>query len=105
MAYKVNITDNAGEQYDRLISYLINNLDNLQAARHLNSSIATILNRLEANPLQFPLCVDETLGTKRLRKAIVKDMDYLVIFNIDEKCNIVHVLGIFHGLENYFKKI
>lgn len=36
-------------------------------------------------------------------KLIITDMNYIIIFRIDE--DIVYILGIFHQLENYNDKL
>ncbi len=55
------------------------------------------------NPLQFPLSRDTYLANKGYHEAIVPQMDYIVVFSI--KTDIVNVVGIFHQLENYQKRI
>ena len=56
MAYNLRITKHAEELLDRLVYYLLYRLKNEQAARHLLDSINDIYERLEENPLQFPIC-------------------------------------------------
>lgn len=59
--------------------------------------------RLEENPLQFPLSRDTYLAGKGYHEAIVPQMDYIVVFSIG--ADIVNVVGIFHQLESYHKKM
>lgn len=103
MDYKLKITEHAQVLMDQLIYHLIYNLKNDQAAKHLLDEVEKIFDRLEENPEQFPKCRDKYLEEKGYREAIVQNMNYLVIFNVeDDKINIV---GIFHQLENYQDKI
>lgn len=62
-----------------------------------------VYERLEKNPLQFPLSKNTYLASKGYHEAIVPQMDYIVIFNI--KADAVNVVGVFHQLEHYQRKI
>lgn len=103
MVYKLFITERAEELLDKLLSYLINDLKNVQAAIHLMDEVSKIYNRLEENPFQFPLCRDFYLRSKSYREAIITDMNYHIIFEIDR--NVINILGVFHGLEQYELKL
>lgn len=103
MAYRLNITEHADELLDRLVYYLLYQLKNGQAAKHLLDGIECIYSRMEDNPMQFPVCKDSYLGSKGYREAIVPQMNYVIIFGIEG--DIVNVVGIFHQLENYFEKL
>ena len=65
--------------------------------------IENVYERLEKNPLQFPLSRDTYLSGKGYHEAIVPQMDYIVVFSIG--ADIVNVVGIFHQLESYHKKV
>ncbi len=103
MAYRLVITEHADELLDDLIDHLIFRLKNGQAARHLLEEIGHIYDRLEDNPAQFRISHDEYLASKGYHEAILPDMDYVVIFEYDEET--VTVMGIFHELENYERKL
>lgn len=103
MAYKLNITDQANALLDDILYYLLFRLQTEQGARHLLDEIDLIYERLKDNPLQFPLSRDLFLAERGYHEAIVLQMDYIVIFSIDEY--MVNIVGIFHQLEDYTKKI
>ncbi len=103
MAYKLEITEHANELLDNLAYHLIFRLQNRQAASHLLEEIHHIYDRLEDNPAQFPISRDEYLAAKGYHDAILPDMNYVVIFEFDETT--VRVMGIFHELENYKRKL
>lgn len=103
MAYKLTITEHADELLDNLIHHLLYRLKNEQAAQHLLNGIENVYKRLEENPLQFPLSRDTHLAGKGYHEAIVPQMDYIVVFSM--KTDIVNVVGIFHQLENYQRKM
>lgn len=103
MAYKLNVTEHAGELLDNLVYHLIYRLKNEQAAQHLLDGIDSIYDRLEDNPLQFPSSMDAYLAKKGYHEAVVPLMNYIVIFDI--RADVVNVVGIFHQLENYQNKL
>ena len=103
MVYKLIVTEHADELLDNLVYHLLERLKNEQAARHLLDEIENVYERLEENPLQFPLSRDAYLASKGYHEAIVPQMEYIVVFSI--KADIVNVVGILHQLENYQRKV
>ena len=103
MGYRLIITDRAEELLDGLVNYLLYKLKYQQAAIHLLDNIERIYDRLEENPFQFPLSMDTYLLHKGYREAVLPDMNYVLIFKIEG--NNVYVLGVFHQLEQYRKKL
>lgn len=103
MAYKLVITEHANELLDKLVYHLIFGLKNEQAAKHLLDGIDNVYDRLESNPEQFPFSRDAFLAKKGYHEAIVPQMDYVIVFDI--RFDVVNVVGMFHQLENYQKKL
>jgi plasmid stabilization system protein ParE len=103
MAYKLIITERADELLDNSVYYLLHQLNNKQAAIHLLDEIENVYKRLEDNPQQFPLSRDVYLAGKGYREAIISEMDYLVVFNVE--ADVVNVMGIFHQREKYRQKL
>ncbi len=103
MAYELIVTEHAADLMDNILNYLIYQLKNKQAAKHLLDEIDSIYDRLEENPLQFPLSRDTYLADKGYREAVVGQMNYIIVFSI--KADNVNIAGIFHQLESYQKKI
>lgn len=103
MAYNLIITEKAEELLDNLVYHLIYRLKNNQAAVHLFDSVEKIYDRLEENPYQFPESGDANLKRLGYREAVLIDMNYVIIFRVEEFS--VYVVGVFHQLENYRKKI
>lgn len=103
MAYELVVTEHTDELLDNILYYLLYQLKNEQAAKHLLDEIDNIYDRLEDNPLQFPLSRDLYLANKGYHEAVIAQMNYLVVFGV--KSDIVTVVGIFHQLENYQKKL
>ncbi len=103
MAYSLSITDKAEELLDNLLFYLVERLKNEQAGKHLLSMIEEVYNQLEDNPFVYRECKDPYLRSLGYREAVVPEMNYVVIFEVEEYE--VTILGIFHQLENYPLKL
>ena len=103
MAYNLIITERADELTDHLTAYLLNNLKNPDAASRFLDELEIIYNRLEDNPYQFAESKDKYLAMRGYRDALFQEMNYRVIFRVDEQS--VYVLGVFHTLEDYARKL
>ena len=101
MDYKIIITEAAEQQLDNLITYLLFELQNEQAAIHLLNQVEQIYDRLEENPFQFPL--NNNLINKDYREAILTDMSYVIIFSIENEC--VYIVGYFSSIGKLYLKI
>lgn len=102
-AYKLIVTEHADKLLDRILCYLIYQLKNEQAAAHLLDEMNNIYDRLEENPLQFPLSQDTYLKKRGYHEAVCGQMNYTIIFSVRE--DVVNIVGIFHQLENYQEKL
>lgn len=103
MHYKLIITDRADELIDERVNHLVERLKNRQAAAHLLNGIDKLYDRFEENPFQFADCRDPFLRSRGFKEAVVSDMEYIMIFRIEE--DKVYVVGFFHQLENYKEKL
>ena len=103
MAYNLIITERTDELIDSSIYYIINKLNNPQAAKHLLDGISKLYDSLEDNPYQFPDSMDEFLKRRGYKEALVSDMQYKLIFRIED--NAVYIVGLFHDLEDYVSKV
>lgn len=103
MAYKLIVTEHADELLDKILRYLIYQLKNEQAAVHLLDEMKNIYDRLEENPLQFPFSRNTYLANKGYHEAVVRQMNYTIEFSVG--ADVVNIVGIFHQLENYHKKL
>lgn len=103
MVYRLHVTEHAQDLLDELIYHLLHRLGSEQAARHLLDAIDDIYDRLEDNPMQFPMSRDRYLSVRGYHEAVVQQMDYIVLFSVHD--DVVNVVGIFHQLENYQRKV
>ncbi len=78
-------------------------LKNTQAAGHLLDEISEVYDRLEENPHQFSDSKDDYLRRRGYKEALISDMQYKIVFRIDEST--VYVVGLFHDLEDYPSKL
>ena len=99
MAYNVKVTASAEKDLDAIISYIVQELSNPQAAGHLLDEITKMYHVLADNPMIFPACSQPLL--QRYRKVTV--MRYVIIYRID--CETVYVERFFSQLEDYVNKL
>ena len=103
MDYELIISERADELTERLVAYLLNNLNNPGAAAHFLDELDAIYDRLINNPYQFSDSPDEYLFLRGYREALLKTMQYKVIYRIDNQQ--VLIVGVFHTLEDYRRKV
>jgi len=103
MVYELIISERADELINRLTAYLLNHLKNPDAAAHFLDELESIYDRLIDNPYQFPDSPDEYLFLRGYREALFETMQYKVIYRIDNRK--VLIVGVFHTLEDYRRKV
>ena len=103
MDYELIISERADELTERLVAYLLNNLNNPGAAAHFLDELETIYDRLINNPYQFTDSPNEYLFLRGYREALFKTMHYKVIYRIENQQ--VLIVGVFHTLEDYRRKV
>ena len=94
MAYNLIVTDRADELIDYRVAYILNKLMNPTAAKHLLYGINEIY-----------ISKDAYLRSRGYKEAHISDMQYKIIFRVDENKNYVYVVGLFHDLEDYGSKV
>lgn len=99
MAYNIKVTASAEKDLDAIVSYIVQELSNPQAAGHLLDEITKIYHVLVDNPMVFPACSQPLL--QRYRKVTV--MRYVIIYRIDGET--VYVERFFSQLEDYVNKL
>ena len=101
--YKLDITDAAEQDLDRITDYLGITLANPQAALALLDEVEKINAELVSNPSIYPLCAAANLADLGYHKAMARS--YIVVFEIDSGTNTVRILRLFHSSENYANKL
>ena len=103
MAYKVIVTENAAQQVENILEYIIYRLHNEEAAIEILNEIEETYNSLEYLADSMAFCYDRYLKAKGYRKISLRKHDYVILYQIvDDK---VYVNGVFHMLENYRDKL
>ena len=99
MAYKLIVSNNAEDDIDKIIGYIMNDLVNDQAAKAILDDIENAYLKLEEAAEIYPLCNDSYLASKGYRQLPLDKHGYLIIYQVlrDE----VHIAGVFHTRDNY----
>ena len=104
MAYNLIVTEHADSLIDSVTFHLLHNLHNPDAALHFMDGLEKVYERLAENPFQFPESRDDFLRRREYREALVPEMDYRVVFRIEDPKE-VYIVGVFHALEHYVTKV
>ena len=91
MAYKLINAPEYDQRLEERVEYLAETKANPQAASHLLDEVESVY--------------DTFLARRGYRKAIVGDMQYVMLFIVDEKRKNVYIEGFFHQLEDYGNKM
>lgn len=105
MKYNITITERAEELLNHILYYIINQLNNPQAAGNLMDEIEHVYDNLQDNPKMYAYSEDTFLKFRGYRKAVVLHYDYVIIYRIDEETKTVYIIGFFHDLELYRNKL
>ena len=103
MGYKLSITASAEQDLDAILTYIIHDLDNLDAAIKLVDEVDERYIKLEENPYLYEECRDSRLKMLGYRKAVIAG--YLLIYRVDAEQSIVYIERFFSQLQDYAKKI
>ena len=79
--------------------YLRFDLSNPQAADHFADALRIAYDAVYANPLAFRLCPDKHLTSRGYRAVGV--MHYILIYRYDVDTDVIHIIRIFHELQDY----
>jgi plasmid stabilization system protein ParE len=99
MDYKLIVTQDAHEDIDEIIGYIVNVLKNPIAAGKLLAEIEKSYKTIIQNPETFAFCNDNRLREEGYRKIIVKN--YIVFYRVDYETNTVNVMRVIYGRRDY----
>lgn len=103
MDYKVVFTENALEDMDSIVEYLIGNLRNQQAVNRFITSIQSGVLTLNNSAESFQLCINDKLRVMGYRRLNLEKTKYFLLYRVES--SIVYVDGIYHQLQDYENKI
>ena len=103
MGYKLQITESAEKDLDDILTYIMGELDNMEAALHLADEIDQRYIKLEENPYLYEECRDPRLKLLGYRKVVLGG--YLMIYRVDQAQETVYIERYFGHLQDYAKKL
>ncbi|MBQ7760157.1 MAG: type II toxin-antitoxin system RelE/ParE family toxin [Acidaminococcaceae bacterium] len=103
MAYKLVVTENAAQQVESIVDYIMYRLHNKQAAIDVINDVEKAYSKLRVMPTAYAYCFDRYLLAKKYRNLTLEKHQYVILFQV--KDNTVYVNGVFHMLENYREKL
>ena len=103
MNFRVIFTENALEDMDSIVEYLIIHLHNKQAASHFIDSVENGKFILSDSPESFQLCLNSKLQSMGYRRLNLEKTKYFLLYRIENST--VFVDGIYHQLQDYENKI
>lgn len=96
---KLLVSPAADRDLDSILSYLISELCNPQAAGNLLDEVESAYDALVENPEAFEMCRDQRLAELEYRKVQVGN--YLMIYQYGLEQDEINVLRFFHESQNY----
>jgi hypothetical protein len=103
MDYKVVVTSDAEEDFDRFIQYLLLEKKNEQAARNVLDDFEDTLNCLKNAAGNLSLCENQRLRALGYHRINFLRHRYFMLYRIEE--NTVFIDNIFHELQDYENKM
>lgn len=103
MDYKVIFTENAMEDMDSIVEYLLFHLRNKQAACHFINSVENGKFVLSNSAESFQLCLNPRLQSLGYRRFNLDKTKYFLLYRTENST--VFVDGIYHQFQDYENKI
>jgi len=103
MDYRVVVTDDAFEDLDNILYYLLFVLKNEQAAENVLSDFELTKDHLSHIAGSIKLCENPKLREKGYRRLEFQKHSYFVLYRINE--NLVIIDAVFHDLQDFEKKM
>jgi addiction module RelE/StbE family toxin len=97
--YRVDASDRAEEDLERIVEYISQKLSAPQAASNFLDEVYLCYDNLEENPYMYEECRDARLKIEGYRRAVINN--YIMVYKVykDNKSVIIH--GFFHGRQDY----
>jgi len=88
--YRLDVSDPAEDDLDRIIAYIAEKLEAPKAASDFADEVYGRFDHLENNPYIFEECRDPKLKAEGYRRAVIKN--YILLYKVyeDEKLVIAH---------------
>lgn len=99
MDYKVVLTEEAEEDLDRFIRYLLFEKRNEQAAKNLLEDFESTIRSLEQVAGSLKYCENPKLKNAGYKRINFRAHSYFILYHVDDEIAIVD--NIFHQLQDY----
>lgn len=99
MVYKVIITEQSQQQFERYLVYIVNQLRNQQAAKNLLLDYRNTRKQLSIVAGSLRLMDDNDLKSMGYRKINFQHHRYVMVYRIHDDQAVVY--GIYHSLQDY----
>ena len=100
--YRVDISNSADYELDKIIAYISKELEAPMAALSFVDEVYACYDRLEENPYIYEACRDPRLNREGYRRAVIKN--YVMLYKIyDHELVIVH--HFFYSGQDYAKLV
>ncbi len=103
MQFNVEISELAEIQYDNILSYISNVLNNPQALENVINDFDDTIAKLEKGADIFSFCNSKRLKEMGLHKIKLAKHRYLLVYRIVDKNVIIE--GMYHELQDYENSI
>ena len=103
MDYELQVTQTAEGDLDAILTYIMIELQNAEAAVHFVDQVDEHYDKLIDNPYIYEECRQPLLKQSHYRKVIVGS--YLSIFRIDDENHAVYVERFFSSMQDYASKL
>jgi plasmid stabilization system protein ParE len=103
MEYNVVISELAQEQYDDILDYICNTLQNPQAVKSIMQDFDSTRELLKTQASNYGYCNSERLRDLKFYKLHFLKHRYIFVYRINN--NTVVIEGIYHELQDYENSI
>lgn len=94
MAYKLLLTATYQQKYYAALDYIVYELRNTEAAKHLADDVDAVYAQLAATPYMYSISHDQFLAARGYRQAPIKG--YNITYTVAEDTHTVYLLGFSH---------
>lgn len=97
--FRVILTSQAERQAQKILDYIVYELENMQAAINVEQDMKDTVIRLSCTAGNLKLCDDINLRTLGYRTIHFRRHSYFMLYKIVDRC--AYVIGIYHDLQDY----
>ena len=101
--YRLDVSDHAEQDLDRIIAYIAEKLAAPIAASDFADAVYDCYDNLENNPYIYERCRDAKLKKEGYRRAVIKN--YVLVYTVNEETKTVVVHRFFYGRQDYINLI